>query len=155
MNDARYSSMGKSPSFPSTTRASTLALARALCACAKIASSNPRIPSGPVLTTDSVASVRPPVSTSVNRGVVKDTSQDFALEIEKIKQETEEHLAGLDQTNSAVLEIQDRINKFDNLIKDGKKTSIYPIQGYWMDIGQMDEFNKAQSDYEDIFENED
>ena len=44
---------------------------------------------------------------------------------------------------------------FDSLIKDGKKTSIYPIQGYWMDIGQMDEFNKAQSDYEDIFENED
>jgi chromosome segregation ATPase len=57
-----------------------------------------------------------------NSGAELATAQSEAVaaikRLEKIKQETEEHLAGLDQTNSAVLEIQDRINKFDGIIKD-------------------------------------
>ena len=57
-----------------------------------------------------------------NSGTELSTAQSEAVaaikRLEKIKQETEEHLAGLDQTNSAVLEIQERINKFDSLIKD-------------------------------------
>ena len=52
-----------------------------------------------------------------NSGAELATAQSEAVaaikRLEKIKQETEEHLAGLDQTNSAVVEIQDRINKFD------------------------------------------
>lgn len=43
---------------------------------------------------------------------------------------------------------------FENLIKENKKTTVYPIQGYWMDIGHMDQFQQAQIDYKDIFENE-
>ncbi len=34
----------------------------------------------------------------------------------------------------------------DNLIEDAKKVIYYPILGYWLDIGKMDDFKKAQED---------
>ena len=34
----------------------------------------------------------------------------------------------------------------DNLITDRKKVIYYPILGYWLDIGKMDDFLKAQED---------
>jgi len=38
----------------------------------------------------------------------------------------------------------------DNLIADNKKVTYYPILGYWLDIGKMDDFNKAQEDIKHI-----
>lgn len=32
------------------------------------------------------------------------------------------------------------------LIEQGQKVSSYPIRGYWLDIGKMEDFNKAQED---------
>ncbi len=34
----------------------------------------------------------------------------------------------------------------DNLIGDNKKVIYYPILGYWLDIGKMDDYKKAQED---------
>ena len=41
---------------------------------------------------------------------------------------------------------------FDNLMKENKKTTVYPVRGYWLDIGHMDQFQQAQTDYDEIFE---
>jgi dTDP-glucose pyrophosphorylase len=38
----------------------------------------------------------------------------------------------------------------DLLIKESKKVTYYPILGYWLDIGQIDDFNKAQKDIHHI-----
>jgi dTDP-glucose pyrophosphorylase len=38
----------------------------------------------------------------------------------------------------------------DNLIADHRKVTYYPILGYWLDIGKMDDFNKAQEDIKHI-----
>lgn len=42
---------------------------------------------------------------------------------------------------------------FNQLIKDNERTTVYPIREYWMDIGKMDDFEQAQNDYREIFEN--
>jgi NDP-sugar pyrophosphorylase family protein len=34
----------------------------------------------------------------------------------------------------------------DQLIQQDKKVVAYPLVGYWLDIGQMEDFNKAQID---------
>jgi dTDP-glucose pyrophosphorylase len=36
---------------------------------------------------------------------------------------------------------------FERLAKDRKHASVYPITEYWLDIGRMDDFNKANDDY--------
>ena len=55
----------------------------------------------------------------------------------------------------------DRVNKeeffdmpdlFNEIIKDGKVTAAFPIREYWLDIGKMDDFEKAQGDYWEMFE---
>jgi NDP-sugar pyrophosphorylase family protein len=38
----------------------------------------------------------------------------------------------------------------ESLISDNKKVTYYPILGYWLDIGKMDDFNKAQEDIKHI-----
>jgi dTDP-glucose pyrophosphorylase len=38
----------------------------------------------------------------------------------------------------------------DSLIENGKKVGYYPILGYWLDIGKMDDFIKAQEDIKHI-----
>ncbi|MEX1211418.1 MAG: nucleotidyltransferase family protein [Balneolaceae bacterium] len=52
-------------------------------------------------------------------------------------------------------EITDRIPKnaffdttdlMENLIEDGKKVISYPLNGYWLDIGKPEDFEKAQED---------
>lgn len=40
---------------------------------------------------------------------------------------------------------------FDALLADGKKTTAYPIREYWLDIGRMDDFERAQEEYGDKF----
>ncbi len=39
---------------------------------------------------------------------------------------------------------------FDALLAEGKKTTAYPIREYWLDIGRMDDFERAQEDYGDM-----
>lgn len=41
---------------------------------------------------------------------------------------------------------------FEKLIEEKKKPAAFPIHEYWIDIGQPDEFNRADSDYFHIFE---
>ena len=44
---------------------------------------------------------------------------------------------------------------FKNLINENKRTVLFPIRGYWLDIGHMDQFKQAQTDYQKIFEKDD
>lgn len=41
----------------------------------------------------------------------------------------------------------DMTRLFERLIKKGKKTIVFPIREYWLDIGKMDDFEQAQIDY--------
>lgn len=40
---------------------------------------------------------------------------------------------------------------FNELIEEGAKTTYFPIRDYWMDIGRIEDFHQAQSDYDDVF----
>lgn len=42
--------------------------------------------------------------------------------------------------------VYDAIDLVDELIKQGKKVTQYPIRGYWLDIGKPDHYRKAQDD---------
>lgn len=41
---------------------------------------------------------------------------------------------------------------FARVIADGKTTAAFPIREYWMDIGRLDDFQRANGDYTKIFE---
>ena len=41
---------------------------------------------------------------------------------------------------------------FNQIIVDGEKTTAFPIREYWLDIGKLDDFERAQSDYNRMFE---
>jgi dTDP-glucose pyrophosphorylase len=41
---------------------------------------------------------------------------------------------------------------FDELINKGEKTLSFPVHEYWLDIGQMDEFQQAQNEYFRVFD---
>lgn len=41
---------------------------------------------------------------------------------------------------------------FNSLVEEGKKTTVYPVREYWLDIGRMDDFERAQEEYGNIFE---
>lgn len=42
--------------------------------------------------------------------------------------------------------VYDTIDLIDDLIKKGKKVSHFPIRGYWLDIGTVQNYSKAQDD---------
>lgn len=42
----------------------------------------------------------------------------------------------------------------DICLKDGLKVGTFPITEYWMDIGQMDQYNQANVDYTNLFRGE-
>ncbi len=44
---------------------------------------------------------------------------------------------------------------FDKFIKEDKRTALYPVRGYWLDIGHIDQFKQAQNDYQEVFERDD
>lgn len=44
-------------------------------------------------------------------------------------------------------EFYDMPTLFEQLIGKGKKTAVFPIREYWLDIGQVDDFHKANLDY--------
>lgn len=41
---------------------------------------------------------------------------------------------------------------FEKLIKENKKTVSFPIREYWLDIGRMEEFERAQIEYKRVFD---
>ncbi|TJY41966.1 CBS domain-containing protein [Cohnella pontilimi] len=45
----------------------------------------------------------------------------------------------------------DMTTLFDSLIKDGFKTGAYPIREYWMDIGRLDDFERANGEFLEVF----
>lgn len=40
---------------------------------------------------------------------------------------------------------------FEKIIADGKKSISFPIREYWLDIGRMEEFEKANNEYHKVF----
>lgn len=40
---------------------------------------------------------------------------------------------------------------FDVLLNSGKKTSVFPIREYWLDIGKMHDFEKANLEFSEVF----
>jgi len=43
---------------------------------------------------------------------------------------------------------------FEQLIEVGLKTTVFPIHEYWLDIGKMDEYERADTEYMKIFKRE-
>lgn len=43
---------------------------------------------------------------------------------------------------------------FEQLIEAGMKTTVFPIHEYWLDIGKMDEYERADTEYMKIFKRE-
>lgn len=41
---------------------------------------------------------------------------------------------------------------FDTLIAKDQKTCVFPIREYWLDIGRMNDFERANSDFREVFE---
>ncbi|UED80929.1 nucleotidyltransferase family protein [Lysinibacillus sp. CD3-6] len=39
---------------------------------------------------------------------------------------------------------------FEKLIEKNSKTSVFPIREYWLDIGQIDDFNKANNEFKEL-----
>ena len=40
---------------------------------------------------------------------------------------------------------------FNALVMEGQKTTVYPVREYWLDIGRMDDFERAQDEYVETF----
>ena len=40
---------------------------------------------------------------------------------------------------------------FNELVVAGKKTTVFPVREYWLDIGRMDDFQRAQEEYRAMF----
>lgn len=40
---------------------------------------------------------------------------------------------------------------FEKIIADGRKSISFPIREYWLDIGRMEEFEKANNEYHEVF----
>jgi dTDP-glucose pyrophosphorylase len=48
-------------------------------------------------------------------------------------------------------EFYDMPSLFDKLISNNEKVVSFPLKEYWIDIGQMDDFNQAHNDYIEVF----
>jgi len=42
-------------------------------------------------------------------------------------------------------------NLFEKVLKRKEKSVIFPIREYWMDIGQMDDYLKANGEFQGVF----
>jgi NDP-sugar pyrophosphorylase family protein len=40
---------------------------------------------------------------------------------------------------------------FEALVRSGKRTRCHPIDGYWLDIGRITDYEKAKSDFDEVF----
>lgn len=45
----------------------------------------------------------------------------------------------------------DMIDLFDSILKRGDETAVFPIREYWMDIGRIDDFERANGEFAQIF----
>ncbi|MFZ5644550.1 MAG: nucleotidyltransferase family protein [Bacillota bacterium] len=41
---------------------------------------------------------------------------------------------------------------FDNLIKQKQETAVFPVREYWLDIGQLGDYERANGEYKNIFD---
>jgi dTDP-glucose pyrophosphorylase len=48
-------------------------------------------------------------------------------------------------------EFFDMPSLFDKLIAEGSETSVFPIREYWMDIGQMADYERANGEFAEVF----
>ncbi len=48
-------------------------------------------------------------------------------------------------------EFLDMPQLFNVLVEKGKKTTAYPVREYWLDIGRIDDFERAQEEYGEMF----
>ncbi len=48
-------------------------------------------------------------------------------------------------------EAMDMPNLFQRLLDDGKKPTVFPLRGYWMDIGRFNDLDQAKRDYAGLF----
>jgi dTDP-glucose pyrophosphorylase len=46
---------------------------------------------------------------------------------------------------------QDMTQVFEQMIEAGLETTVFPIREYWLDIGRLDDFDRANSDFTNIF----
>lgn len=46
----------------------------------------------------------------------------------------------------------DMTDLFEGAIKQGKETAAFPIREYWIDIGHLDDFDRAKSEYHKVFD---
>lgn len=49
-------------------------------------------------------------------------------------------------------EYYDMPELFQKLVKEEMKTTVFPIREYWLDIGRMDDFEKANIEYKEYYE---
>lgn len=47
-------------------------------------------------------------------------------------------------------EFYDMPTLFEQLIEKNKKTTVFPIREYWLDIGQIDDFNRANNEFKEF-----
>jgi dTDP-glucose pyrophosphorylase len=47
----------------------------------------------------------------------------------------------------------DMTQLFQDIIAAGRETAAFPVREYWMDIGRFDDFEKANNEYKETFEN--
>jgi NDP-sugar pyrophosphorylase family protein len=40
---------------------------------------------------------------------------------------------------------------FAALVRSGKRTRCHPVDGYWLDIGRVTDYEKAKSDFDEVF----
>ena len=55
-------------------------------------------------------------------------------------------------TKAANNEYYDMPELFQKLVKEEMKTTVFPIREYWLDIGRMDDFEKANIEYKEYYE---
>ncbi len=90
-------------------------------------------------------------------GVIE-TDKNVIMSI--VEKPTEKYMvnAGIYVLNPSVVEIVkknsyvDMPGLFETMIDMGNKTIVFPIREYWIDIGKRDDFEKAQIDYNMIWE---
>ena len=40
---------------------------------------------------------------------------------------------------------------FEKIISEGKNAISFPLREYWLDIGRMEEYKKANDEYDEVF----
>lgn len=48
-------------------------------------------------------------------------------------------------------EFYDMPTLFENVIEDDKAATVFPVREYWQDIGRMEQFERANGEFEDVF----